>query len=59
MDNISGEGVGEGVEGEMGGELPSWEESAAEDGASDDEGGIPMEADPVVADWQGGEEPDR
>jgi hypothetical protein len=51
LDNGSGEGVGEGVEGEMGGELPSWEESDAEDSAANDEGGMPMVADPVVADW--------
>ncbi len=46
------------MEREMGGELPNREEGDAEDGAANDEGGMPMTADPVVADWEGGEEPD-
>ena len=41
---------------EVCGELPEWEVGNAKDGAPDDEGGVLVASDPVVADWDGGEE---
>ncbi|WP_165788711.1 hypothetical protein [Rubritalea profundi] len=45
--------------GKMGGELPKRDIGNAEDGAADDKGGMTAAADPVVTNWQGGEEADR
>ena len=54
-DGVS-EGVGVVKEGEMGEELPNREIANAEDGSTKNVGGLPVAADPVVADGEGGEE---
>jgi len=49
-----GEGVGEGMEWEVGRELPEWKVGNAQEGASDDQGGMTVAADPVGANREGG-----